>query len=62
MARNCVDVVDGKHIVIQAPANCGATFYNYKNTNSIGQNINASTQMWAPIEEYLMEEPGTSVA
>lgn len=54
-------MVDGKHIVIQAPANCGATFYNYKNTNSIGQNINASTQMWAPIEEYLMEEPGTSV-
>ena len=27
--------IDGKHIVVQAPANSGATFYNYKGTHSI---------------------------
>ena len=32
---NCVGAVDGKHIVFQAPPNCGSTFYNYKNTNFI---------------------------
>ena len=32
---HCVGVIDGKHIVMQAPAHSGSTFYNYKGTHSI---------------------------
>ena len=32
---HCVRSVDGKHIVLQAPACSGSTFYNYKGTHSI---------------------------
>ena len=32
---HCLGAVDGKHIMMQAPANSGSNFYNYKGTLSI---------------------------
>ena len=32
---HCVGAIDGNHIVEQAPANSGSTFYNYKGTHNI---------------------------
>jgi DDE superfamily endonuclease len=32
---NCVGALDGKHIVVQKPANSGSTFFTYKKTFAI---------------------------
>ena len=32
---NCIGAIDGKHIMLQAPARSGSLFYNYKGTISV---------------------------
>ena len=32
---HCIGAIDGKHVVMQAPARSGSSFYNYKKCHSI---------------------------
>ena len=64
---NCIGAIDGKHIVMQPPADAGSYYYNYKNTHSIvlmavaGRDYDFSMQMLAQMEGFRTAKYLTSV-
>jgi len=52
---NCVGTIDGKHMVIQLPANAGSYYYNYKHNSSI-----VLIAVAGPDYEFIYADVGTN--
>ena len=53
--RNCLGAINGKHLVMQPPANAGSRYYNYKHSHS-----NILLVMAGPSCECIFADVGTN--